>query len=193
MLLWRRRHRPRLKPQAITRRRALTKAKPRLCAAGRESAHPFAARAARGKSIQPEQGCVLCLRGLGGVHGERERRTAPLLMTREGAPDSVPHAVGHGGRGTGQHKDNRMGRALTAPRRSSRWRRARRSSCPGACRGRGRGLRAKATGYTQNFALQGQTCTLLRPHVRQVGEAQPSGESALKVARPRVLEPRPFG
>ena len=143
-LAWR--HRPRLKPQAITRRRALTKAKPRLCAAGRESAHPFTARAARGKSTQPEQGCVLCLRGREGVlQGEGERRTAPLPMTKEGPPDSVLHADGHGGRGTGQPKDNGMGRTLTAPPCSSRWRRARRSSCPGACQGQGRGVRAKAT------------------------------------------------
>ena len=119
-------------------------------------------------------------------------RGQPLPMTREDSPDSVPHADGHGGRGTGRPKDNGMGRTLTAPRRSSCWRRAGRSSSPRVLPARTRAVRGKATGDTHNYALQGQTCKLLRTPVRQVGEAWSGGESALKVARPRVLEPSPF-
>ena len=98
-------------------------------------------------------------------------RGQPLPMTKEDSPDSVPHADGHGGRGTGQPKDNGMARILTAPRRSSCWRRAGRSSSPRVLPARTRAVRGKATGDTHNSALQGQTCKLLRAPVRQVGEA----------------------
>ena len=77
-------------------------------------------------------------------------RGQPLPMTREDSPDSVPHADGHGGRGTGQPKDNGMARTLTAPRRSSCWRRAGRSSSPRVLSARTRAVRGKATGDTHN-------------------------------------------
>ena len=45
------------------------------------------------------------------------------------------------------------------------------SSCPGGPGGAKGGEKGNARGYMQNFALQGQACTLLRAHVRQVREA----------------------
>jgi hypothetical protein len=101
-----------LKPQAIARRRVFRKA-----------THRFAPPAQRWVCHRRRGGQKQATAANLQFHAQSACSRAGAARSAKGAkggsPDLVPHADGHGGRGTGQPKDNGMDWSLTAPRRSS--------------------------------------------------------------------------